>query len=101
MGDTLNALQAANHSASVLAGIANPQLVSLLQALNRAWAGVASNVCPGVKPQPTCAKSPPVHRQPLKLFVLPGRAEHDAEVDRSAHRRVARAVRMQLVAWPS
>jgi hypothetical protein len=43
MGDTLNALQAANHSASVLAGIANPQLVDPLQALNTG-VGVASNV---------------------------------------------------------
>jgi hypothetical protein len=40
-------------------------------------------------------------RQLLKLLVLPGRTEHEAEVDRAAHRRVARAVRMQLVAWPS
>ena len=37
----------------------------------------------------------------LKLFLLPGRAEHEAEIDRAAHRRVARAVRMQLVAWHS
>ena len=32
---------------------------------------------------------------------MPGRAEYEAETGRTARRRVARAVRMQLVTWLS